>query len=1444
MAIKSQTKYSERSKHQVANRSVIFENDLTTMDTLLSPISSSVPVYTGGEMVVSKTTEQNFKRNYKKAEWLANGVDGDEWTGDVVKSVGIPDSDSNSETQNLKKDYNKLQEFAYYGSCTELMRTSLNNIISKFPGEIYADMSVNGDGQIEKRTIIDDNGVPYGGIGPEGLYHDAYCLNPFGVDIFTEIVNGPSTIGSFANGGFRNYEVITKSGYTWKVGFWKVDNRTDKKCLLPGDIVCSVTIGRDENLLGISTMSINVDFEIGLERTEAEFMTFLVIKLKNGYGLFTTDKYLGWHVRPSREYLDMFYSGLTAFERQLINRYSTPRYKTTFEVIIDGDNGLEKELRSFIFPTDEGGYNLDVMSSRYMRYAGQLASLGDIYDEYYSDNLYRNMAHTSVKNMDWSKTDGDDDTNEYTEGADKLKKVFRVVGRCFDEIKGYIDGVENVHVVSYNDKTGTSNYNLSDELELDGWDVVSVAPLKQKGYYEHDGEEVLQVEEIPFGDSSYVDTIVELVGSDWNKFTQFGYYRCTKETDVCQVASVGPVYMDVDSEDGIFETKNTCLKGFKDRWVRFTPLTIAYDETKNMWLMTGNDGSIVRQYKTLDSFGFGISSRGIVDDKGDYRFVVTNCVWRKDKPIEAGTKIYTDTEPYDKCTNTIKDDTDTLRVFYRDFYEDTDGVYTPYSGDTDGVFIKCCGEEEPASGRTTMAEVVYFVTYKGIKYYLNCDGYLLERTDDGIVRHPIDNGFIHLRGEMLPVESEYRLLNRVKPYTSNEEYDINDINYEFQKRLKLCSKSILRKKGTAAAIEELLGLFGLKSERFVNLSGNDDIVSDYTIKEAVMFTRGIKDNYDAEHKMPRIDWYNSTKAFRYHTANSRIGIYDAYRGLPVKGISYYSVYDQMSETWGYNHTGFDWLGNKLREDFRMLYPYFDDTIPHDGDMYYQMYGGWLKKLPYTFGKKNLILCGERYTETLRNVMSVDAVADLVDIPYEKLHDNFVCEVLAPNDKPYMNINGELFEVKTESIKIVNNENIDSHRQTVSYIEVNTYDNGFVIGDSTYYGIVAVSDPCRYGFERRIDLSRQIGRKTEKVYLYALCGEEKVPVNVYNLQETCSGITADNVTVDIATVLSSDTGEMYMTPAEAELVMSNEGYSNYWVLDTPDNHRSYAMQYGPYGIGWKHLADNDPLVKQLDGIETVKRGNNPHSALIPYDDGAEYLDRYVHLFKIPYVNSDFDERCYYDPDAAFDEILSYGFENIFVDKYSTYINPTPITKATLERMELISSFDDGKLVLYWGDDTDEYQHGHYYRGTASIDPETEEVQYIWVEEEQDKIYINGLYDTKVHSFCDKLLYDGSVYKYGSFGNTLFDVSHDGVTNYPRLGDDDNDSEPDRIVNAKYVDIKFYTNSDNVELVKYYDAVLVSYLQQLLPSTIIASISYGVDGSCGIGCMVVEDNFIVR
>jgi hypothetical protein len=207
---------------------------------------------------------------------------------------------------------------------------------------------------------------------------------------------------------------------------------------------------------------------------------------------------------------------------------------------------------------------------------------------------------------------------------------------------------------------------------------------------------------------------------------------------------------------------------------------------------------------------------------------------------------------------------------------------------------------------------------------------------------------------------------------------------------------------------------------------------------------------------------------------------------------------------------------------------------------------------------------------------------------------------------------------------------------------------------------------------------------------------------------------------------------------------------------------------------------------------------------------------------------------------------YGFENIFTDKYSTYINPTPIAEYRYEDMSGATPDDDGKLVRYIGETRTQepkYIKGAFYRYAKSSDT--------WNFEEQEKVYINGIYDTKCHAFANVKLSDGSVLKWGDVGNQLTDIAAYGDTPFPKLYDDDTDSNPNRIINTKYVDIEFHNDSADIELVKYYDVALVHYIQQLLPSTIIASIRFGRYRDCGIGCMMVpyivpihEDDFLVR
>ena len=91
---------------------------------------------------------------------------------------------------------------------------------------------------------------------------------------------------------------------------------------------------------------------------------------------------------------------------------------------------------------------------------------------------------------------------------------------------------------------------------------------------------------------------------------------------------------------------------------------------------------------------------------------------------------------------------------------------------------------------------------------------------------------------------------------------------------------------------------------------------DYDIKEYTMFTTRLEDTYDSNKGMYKMDWINSLKLVSYNTENYRNGIYEAYQGLPVE-------YRQAS-------------ANK-----RYIYPSFQNYLPYDGGLYYQMNGGWL-----------------------------------------------------------------------------------------------------------------------------------------------------------------------------------------------------------------------------------------------------------------------------------------------------------------------------------------------------------------------------------------------------------------------------------------------------------------------------------------------------------------------
>jgi hypothetical protein len=245
-----------------------------------------------------------------------------------------------------------------------------------------------------------------------------------------------------------------------------------------------------------------------------------------------------------------------------------------------------------------------------------------------------------------------------------------------------------------------------------------------------------------------------------------------------------------------------------------------------------------------------------------------------------------------------------------------------------------------------------------------------------------------------------------------------DLNNEFLRRLKLNSRYLWRHKGTLEGIEMMLGMFGLRSKRWLckndtcryseyhkgtcgNKACGTNAVPDYEIIEYTQFTSPIVDEWDDTKQMFGIDWINSTKTITYDYRST------SNYTLPGNMGAYYAPYQGLPVAYGEEYTE----SNKVK---RKLYPKFNKEEQIDGNPYFQMDGGWLSKtingiqnfqfdvddyivhIPvednprfesgFTFDNHKL------YKETVRSIKRVEDLTELLSQPQSELYDGIICYV--------------------------------------------------------------------------------------------------------------------------------------------------------------------------------------------------------------------------------------------------------------------------------------------------------------------------------------------------------------------------------------------------------------------------------------------------------------------
>lgn len=475
--------------------------------------------------------------------------------------------------------------------------------------------------------------------------------------------------------------------------------------------------------------------------------------------------------------------------------------------------------------------------------------------------------------------------------------------------------------------------------------------------------------------------------------------------------------------------------------------------------------------------------------------------------------------------------------------------------------------------------------------------------------------------------------NRIKPYTSDKEYSYHDMSNEFLRRLRLNSKYIWRHKGTVEGIEMILGMFGLKSKRFCDLS-NKGFDADYEISEYSWSTEPIEDKWDFLHNMYYFDWVNSTKNIVYdyrgtseYTNASASSDYVSYQGLPV----------------GYKDVGPE------ESKRRFLYPNFNKDEKYDGDPYFQMKGGWQNKVYENGNKKYYFQFNEDFTniiksdtkpiykETVKSIKSVNTLSDLLSISIGDTFDGDICFVSSIYDN-VMVVEDTVYNIYTEY-----NDKNERRR----FVKLMKEGGSIRLTSSKYF-----SDDITV-FDENISPKRYDIENVENGFII------KAYINDTNYEPTENNIYLDRKFLCI----SENDGEFSITTVTIIESDDKHEYTNYFLLDNAQFANMMAREFDVVGEdkkvienGWRRLKYTDDDYKRISTLTNYFKGNNPHNGNLTYDNGYEYFSYFNTLFKYASENYLFDERCHDDVDSLIDELNdTCGFKSLSKENYNITIN---------------------------------------------------------------------------------------------------------------------------------------------------------------------------------------------
>lgn len=412
---KDKSLYTIKNVHTKTNKGTIYENDYVTI-IQNDGIYDEIPLFSESNFKFKISENNNNKKRHVKSNWILNDKGDSIWTKNDVKNNIISDESKIV----LKPNYTSLKDFAYFGSAVELIKTTIKDIILRFPGGIY----YYGDDAPIVKVLNND------------IYEEWYLVsNECEIDCWTNNITNLEK-------GVNPLHYLFYSYDKYGLNNPPVLNLYDTN-------QCFNTIIGEINING-HNLSI----------------------YKDGSGnnhLLTNTKKKGEIIKPKEEFFNEFWNNLDDFERILLNKENN--YTAIFDTPYKTDYGYFYTPKSYTWPIINEN-QIDLSTSNFVGYLNSLIELATFHDDYDTDNIWRMMTHESIKNLDWTYSTNDETLEDIDNS--RMKSMIRIQGRQYDDIKRYADNIKTINSITYDEKNNIPDYFLSDIIENKGWDSKNI----------------------------------------------------------------------------------------------------------------------------------------------------------------------------------------------------------------------------------------------------------------------------------------------------------------------------------------------------------------------------------------------------------------------------------------------------------------------------------------------------------------------------------------------------------------------------------------------------------------------------------------------------------------------------------------------------------------------------------------------------------------------------------------------------------------------------------------------------------------------------------------------------------------------------------------------------------------------------------------------------------